>query len=329
MSYNVDLKDQSFGFLRVEEKMPYKENRYNVWRCHCENCGADIMVNTQNLRRGTITNCGCIPQEKPPRKARAEDLTGQVFGLLTVLYRAENHRNGRVRWACQCECGNQIIVTAHELKAGKTKSCGCYRRNNPSYVNLTNQVFGRLTALYPTKERDYKGSVIWHCACSCGNELSVSADSLVHGNYRSCGCLKKEIEQNINHTLRRIEDTCVQHLENRKHRRDNTSGFRGLYRLKNGHYRVAIGFKKQRYYLGTFESFEEAVQARIKAEEILHDGFVKAYHLWEKKAEDDPLWAQENPFYYRVERAGSRFLIQSTSIPDSITSAIHGEASLF
>ena len=33
---------------------------------------------------------------------KIRDLTGQKFGLLSVLYRAENTPEGRVKWLCQC-----------------------------------------------------------------------------------------------------------------------------------------------------------------------------------------------------------------------------------
>ena len=315
MGYDVNFEGQFFGFLRVEEKMPDKEDQYNVWRCHCSHCGGEMMVNTKRLKRGTITNCGCIPKTTARKGAIAEDLTGRKFGDLTVQYRVENHQNGRTQWLCECVCKNQVVVMAHKLKAGKIKSCGCHRKNNPpNSLNLEGQHFGRLTALYPTGERDYKGSVLWHCRCACNRELNVSADSLIHGNYRSCGCLKKEITQNIGNTLHRLEDTCLEHLEKRKYRSDNTSGFRGLFRLASGCYRVSIGFKKQRYHLGVFDTMEEAIQVRLKAEESLHDGFVEAYYLWEERASADPLWAERNPFYYDVEKVGEDFIISTTPI---------------
>lgn len=48
----------------------------------------------------------------------------------------------------------------------------------------------------------------------------------------------------------------------RKKRRDNESGFRGVFRLKNSNrYRVDIGFKGKRYYVGLFDDYDEAVQA--------------------------------------------------------------------
>lgn len=54
-----------------------------------------------------------------------KDLTGQTFGRLTVIERAENTKDGRARWLCRCECGNFCTVTAKLLLNGSVKSCGC------------------------------------------------------------------------------------------------------------------------------------------------------------------------------------------------------------
>lgn len=63
--------------------------------------------------------------------SKLKDLTGQQFGQLTVLERADNHfkPNGKrvVRWLCQCKCGNTTITTTDNLVGGHTKSCGCLR----------------------------------------------------------------------------------------------------------------------------------------------------------------------------------------------------------
>lgn len=60
------------------------------------------------------------------------DLTGNKFGKLTVISRADDYisPSGRreVRWKCQCECGNSVIVRASGLKRGTTRSCGCFQK---------------------------------------------------------------------------------------------------------------------------------------------------------------------------------------------------------
>lgn len=54
------------------------------------------------------------------------DLTGQRFGRLEVVDRAESKGN-MSRWNCVCDCGNSTVVYANNLRRGYTQSCGCYR----------------------------------------------------------------------------------------------------------------------------------------------------------------------------------------------------------
>lgn len=310
MPQKIDLTGQRFGKLVVLERTEEKADRYYVWRCQCD-CGREILVNTKRLRRGTTKDCGCVPKHDARNGRIAENLTGKVFGELTVLSREES-LNGRTRWLCRCSCGREKIVTAHELKAGRTKCCGDRQhRIGRRIIDLTGRRFGRLTALYPTDNRNQKLSVYWHCRCDCGNELEVTEDGLVSGSYKSCGCLLKEIRANIPNTLHHVGGTCVEHLEKRKFRSDNTSGFRGVIKLKNGKYMVNIGFKGKQYYVGRFETYEEAVTARLKAEQAIHGRFLKAYYLWEEKAAKDEQWARENPLIFEVFKMNGEFCIKT------------------
>lgn len=109
-----------------------------------------------------------------------------------------------------------------------------------------------------------------------------------------------------------VDGTCVEMLEKRKYRRDNRSGFRGVYQLKNRKYRVDIGFKGRRFYIGCFENYEEAVQARLKAEEMIHGGFLEAYHAWQEKAEKDPAWAEKHPLVFEVDKDENGFRVKQT-----------------
>lgn len=55
------------------------------------------------------------------------DLTGQRFGRLTVIRRAENDKWKKPQWLCQCDCGNIKIFPGNSLKSGLTRSCGCLK----------------------------------------------------------------------------------------------------------------------------------------------------------------------------------------------------------
>lgn len=63
---------------------------------------------------------------------------------------------------------------------------------------------------------------------------------------------------------------------------------------------MTIGFKGKRYQLGTYKEFNEAVEVRMEAEHLIHDGFLNAYDKWSELAEKDPKWAEENPLVYDV-----------------------------
>lgn len=66
------------------------------------------------------------------------DLTGQRFGRLTVLKRADDliqpSGQHKTQWLCKCDCGNVLTVQGNNLKNGHTKSCGCYLTDNPSHA---------------------------------------------------------------------------------------------------------------------------------------------------------------------------------------------------
>lgn len=58
--------------------------------------------------------------------AGTKDITGQRFGRLVVLNRAQSKRGTEAWWLCRCDCGNEPIVRGVTLRRGKTVSCGCY-----------------------------------------------------------------------------------------------------------------------------------------------------------------------------------------------------------
>ena len=99
--------------------------------------------------------------------------------------------------------------------------------------DLSGQKFGMLTVKDMTTKRDGRGSVYWHCVCECGKEVDVPAARLIQGTCHSCGCLQKKNRQEIAQRRHLVDGTCVEVLEKRKSRRDNMSGFRGVFKMKN------------------------------------------------------------------------------------------------
>lgn len=65
-----------------------------------------------------------------------KDITGKVYGRLTVIERVENDKHGQARWKCLCECGNYTVAVTTELNRGNVRSCGCLSREISKKVNF-------------------------------------------------------------------------------------------------------------------------------------------------------------------------------------------------
>lgn len=94
-----DLIGLRFGRLTVMERAENNSRGQRQWLCRCD-CGGTRVVTTNYLRNGRTTDCGC---------GKSPDLTGKVFGQLTVLGRSDKRgaRGARTTplWECRCSCG--------------------------------------------------------------------------------------------------------------------------------------------------------------------------------------------------------------------------------
>ena len=59
-------------------------------------------------------------------------------------------------------------------------------------VDLTGQVYGRLTVLGDIGKRTKNKGILWQCLCECGQITFVKGAHLKNGATRSCGCLNRE-----------------------------------------------------------------------------------------------------------------------------------------
>ncbi len=126
------------------------------------------------------------------------DLTGRVFGRLTVLgfARSIERASGtyRLMWTCLCECGSTKEVQGSSLCSGNTKSCGCLPVGD-ARVDLVGKVFGRLTVISYSRSTPRPNGGhrhLWNCLCKCGTAVEVGSANMRSGNTSSCGCYARE-----------------------------------------------------------------------------------------------------------------------------------------
>jgi hypothetical protein len=60
--------------------------------------------------------------------SRKIDITGQRFNkLIAIRYNHMTPNSGQV-WLFLCDCGNEKVVTVHDVKRGHSTSCGCHNK---------------------------------------------------------------------------------------------------------------------------------------------------------------------------------------------------------
>lgn len=98
------------------------------------------------------------------------DLTDQRFGLLVVLERVENSRDGHSRWLCKCDCGNTCVVSQENLHREGMIGCGCLRGKKSAHGKSRTHIYiiwgkmkGRCNNPSNSLYKDYGGRGITLC----------------------------------------------------------------------------------------------------------------------------------------------------------------------
>lgn len=60
---------------------------------------------------------------------KTKDEAGNKYSRLLVLRRGGSIKS-KASWLCRCDCGTETVLTGDTLRQGKTKSCGCFRREH-------------------------------------------------------------------------------------------------------------------------------------------------------------------------------------------------------
>lgn len=141
--------------------------------------------------------------------------------------------------------------------------------------DLSGQKFGMLTVKDMTKKEMVEVQSIGIVYVTVGMKLMYQRQDLYKEHVIVVVACRKKNRQEIAQRRHLVDGTCVEVLEKRTSRRDNMGGFRGVFKMKDcDKYRVDIGFKGKRYYVGLFDNYDEAVQARLAAENLIHNGFI-------------------------------------------------------
>lgn len=202
------------------------------------------------------------------------DLIGKRFGRLTVIELVGKDKSYNKLYKCRCECGNFKIVPQDRLVTGKTKSCGCLKKErltkhgksrtklydvhqqmlarcyNPNSKNY--EKYGKYGITVYDEWRDENGfSNFYNWSMLNGYSEGLTIDRInTYGNYEPNNCRWADYE---------TQNTNLKMLKN------NKSGYRGCFYLKKYKKWLAnISINNKSVHIGTYETLKECVDARNK-----------------------------------------------------------------
>lgn len=138
----------------------------------------------------------------------AIDLTGQKFGRLTVIRKADGSK-----WHCVCDCGKEKDVRSDHLKEGRVKSCGCFNSEvvsarfkvhgltkhpiHKSWTDMKQRCYNPSSTIYEyyggrgikicDEWEDFKTFYDWSISNGWSEGLSIDRID-VNGNYEPSNC---------------------------------------------------------------------------------------------------------------------------------------------
>lgn len=233
------------------------------------------------------------------------DMLGKKFNKLTVIADAGSNKNGRAMWLCQCDCGNQTVVMGKYIRNGHTKSCGCaikdvdrskLRKHNEYYVwnKVVFVKFSNTNKYFICDLEDWEKlkKYTWH---DDGNGYTITQEN---GNkFKMHRVIMNAKENDIIDHIKRISDggvcdnrksnlrksTKSTNAMNSKINSNNTSGVTGVgWHKKHNKWQSSITINYNKIYLGIYEKLEDAIVARLRAENEYFGEFAPQKHLFKK-----------------------------------------------
>lgn len=110
---------QKFGKLTIVRFIPNPLKKSGgSFECMCD-CGKIVTLNRCKIVGGYNKSCGCL-------SFKTIDNVGLKFNKLTI--QSVFRKNKKTYANCLCDCGKLSIAIHNSVTSGRTKSCGCIRK---------------------------------------------------------------------------------------------------------------------------------------------------------------------------------------------------------
>ena len=215
--------------------------------------------------------------------------------------------NGRpeAQWLCECNCDlhTEFISLGYKIKSGHTKSCGCLGKELASqrlkkynhydlsgdygigWTSNTNEEF-----YFDLDDYDRIKDYCWYSQSHSDGYCSLETRDPITGKHISMHILlglkwHDHIDRNpFNNRKENLRPATVQeNNRNKSINKRNKSGFTGVRWLARLNKWIAdIRIDKKSIHLGVYSNKDDAIRARLNAENKYFGGFAPQRHLFEQ-----------------------------------------------
>lgn len=211
------------------------------------------------------------------------DLTGQKFGKLSVVKKADDYVSAKgyheIQWLCICDCGKETIVRGSSLRKGNTSSCGCIHKMFVSNLGKENKKYNeydlneKFGIGFTTKGEefyfdleDYEKIKNYCWYVNHGYVVTDVKGKLIQMHRLVMNCPNDKCVDHMNHNTEdnRKENLriCTNHensLNTQKQNRQTSSKYKGVcFDKKSNKWRAIIAYEGKQKYLGIFENEKDA-----------------------------------------------------------------------
>lgn len=296
--------------------------------CKCE-CGNIKSYHYGSVKSGHTISCGCSKINNPKiMHDLTGKKFGRLTVVRRDIERDSSaNRKGNVHWLCKCDCGNPKLssVTGYCLENGHTQSCGCLaseaiakrnkrvstKYNKADVSDDVVKIYGEDGSFFIVDREDYdyvknwfwrkdqKGYWITNSKkedVEIYNKKMLRVHQLIaarkYGEYNTKILFPDHLsrDKSDNRRCNLILKSNMDNMKNRSISKANTSGKTGVCFAKSkGLWTAFITINYETIYLGDYQQYEDAVKARLKAEEkygFTCDDKVAAYDVDLNKNEE-------------------------------------------
>lgn len=124
MKFNEsDFVGKKFHKLTILQFVGKNKWGWAIAKTRCD-CGKTTNKIVSLIKKGRVKTCGC-----GYRKERDAKYIGRTFGWITILEIGATDKYSARQARVKCKCGEEKWLNFYGIRMGRTKSCGCRRRD--------------------------------------------------------------------------------------------------------------------------------------------------------------------------------------------------------